>query len=204
MRERSAMPEKNTNETGNVAVTESLPWRIFEILAALPTVAWVENSEGKILAHNRGIAVGIKGRACSPGAPQTTHNKHGGFGVSSERDSPPTALPPCATPPLPPIQEYPQGLRLVTIVPDARETGWHARVVAALRALLPDVPRPDELQFTPQQRAILAKLSQGLSFKEAAYELHISHDTVLTQVARMRKRYGFEVIPRQRRRRNAP
>jgi len=200
------MPEKNTNKTGNVAVTESLPWRIREILAALPTVAWVETSEGKILAHNRGIAVGIKGKACSPSAPQTTHSKHGGFGVSSERDSPPTALPgetalsAIATHPLPPIKGYPQGLRLVLLVSGACKNESQASVISTLLALLLDAPRPDNLRLTPQQRAVYNELSRGLSGKEAAYALNISHTAVRIHLTRMRARLGEGIIPRLRRR----
>ena len=172
------MPKKHTVAHASAISAPPLPARLSEILSALPVFAWVENPAGEILAHNCGLAKW--GEHPVP--------------VAGSRDIPL----PCTTHPLPPIKGCPQGLRLVTLAPDARESDGNALVIASLLALLLGDPHPDRFHLTPQQRAILDKLSQSLSYKETAYELRISHDTVLTQVARIRKRHGFGVIPRQR------
>jgi len=192
------MPKNNRSTAPSRAAAAPLfPARISEILAALPVFAWVENSEGEILAHNRRFTpdnAGIEGRACSPSAPQIATIKHGGFGEA--------ALPVLSAYPLPPIKGCPQGLRLVTLVPDAHEAGGHALVISALLALLLDAPRPDSLPLTPQQRAVYGELSRGLSCKETAYALGISHTAVRIHLSRMRTRIGEEIIPRLRRRPN--
>jgi len=46
-----------------LAITPPLPARFDEILAALPVPAWVENSKGEILAHNRALA-GCDQKSC--------------------------------------------------------------------------------------------------------------------------------------------
>ena len=178
------MSKTHIAASASAAATPPLAARFSEILAALPIFAWVENSKGKILAHNLGLT--------TPAAVVT---------LASKRDCDlPVVSWKITTYALPPIKECSQRLRLVTLVSDAQETDCHARVISALLALLLGVSRPGGLQLTPQQRDILGKLALGHSNKETAHDLGISHDTLRVQLTRMRKRLGDEIIPRRRRR----
>jgi len=192
------MPKKHTVAPASATSAPPLPARLSELLVALPVFAWVENSAGEILMQgNARVSRADMARPAPCPLPKTGIRRGAG---RSTRDARATRI---TTYPLPPIKGCPQGLRLVTLAPDAREVDGNALVIASLLALLLGDPHPDRFHLTPQQRAILDKLSQSLSYKETAYELRISHDTVLTQVARIRKRHGFGVIPRQRRRKIA-
>jgi len=164
-----------------------LATRLSEILAAFPVFAWVENSKGKILAHNLGLT--------TPATVIALANEH-------DCDLPVVSWK-IMTYALPPIRGCPQRLRLVTLVSEAQETDCHARVIAALLALLLDASHPGGLQLTPQQRDIHGHLALGHSYKETAHDLGISHGTLRVQLTRMRKRLGDEIIPRLRRRLDA-
>jgi len=165
-----------------VVVTPSLPARFLEILVALPIFAWVENSKGKILAHNCGLA--------TPATVIALSGKRGESGAAWK----------IKAYPLPQIEGCPRRLRLVMLVCDARENDGHACVISTLLALLLDAPRPDSLRLTPQQRDIYQKLALGLSYKETASNLGITHNALLVRITRMRKRLGDGLIPRLRRR----
>jgi len=158
----------------------SLPARFTEILIALPIFAWVENSKGKILAHNCGLA--------TPATVIALSGKRGASGASWK----------LTTYPLPPIEGCPRRLRLVALVSGASESDCHARVISALLALLLGAPRPDSLRLTPQQRDIYRELSRGSSCKEIAYTLGLTHNALHVQLTRMRKRLGEGIIPRRR------
>jgi len=178
------MPEKNTTEP-------PLPERLLEILTALPMDAWVENSTGEILAQ---------GNARVPRAdmarPAPCPLPKAGVRRDAEHGTRDACAPRTATYPLPPIKGWPQGLRLVTRVSDEHKTDCQALIISTLLVLLLGESSPGIPRLTPQQRAILHELTLGNSQKEAAYALGISHDTLRTQLARMRKQHGDEIIPR--------
>jgi len=168
-----------------------LPARLHEILASLPMDAWVENSQGEILAP---------GNARAPRAdmarPAPCPLPKAGVQRDAEHGTRDARAPRTATYPLPPIKGCPPGLRLVTRVSDEHKTDRQALIISTLLALLLGEPRPGSPRLTPQQRAILHELSLGNSQKEAAHNLCISHDTLRTQLARMRKQHGDGIIPR--------
>lgn len=153
-----------------------LPARFLDVLAALPAVAWVEDAGGNILARNFDPASDDHPAAISDAAPLAT-----------------------AIYPLPSVDGSPLRLRLVACISDADENDCHTRVIAALLSLLLGAARLDGLRFTPQQRDIHAELLRGSSYKEAAYNLGISHNALLVQITRMRSRLGDGIIPRLRR-----
>jgi len=180
------MPKKNIiasaapASAAATAAARPLPARFLEILIALPIFAWVENSKGKILAHNCGLA--------TPATVIALSGKRGVPGASWK----------ITTYPLPLIEGCPRRLRLVTLVSCAGKNDCHARVISALLSLLLGATHPDSLQLTPLQRDIYRELSRGSSHKEAASNLGISHNALHVHLTRMRKRFGEGIIPRRR------
>jgi len=204
-----------------VAATPSLPARFLEILVALPMFAWVENSKGEILAHNLGLTGGDQKLSQRPFAfrvarasrvPAWASRPSPKAGVRRDaergtRDARATRTAAALSPaswkttayPLPPVEGCPRRLRLVTLASDAHENDSHACVISTLLALLLGTPCPDIRLLTPQQRVIYQELARGLSYKETAANLGISHDALLAHITRMRKRLGDGIIPRRRR-----
>jgi len=198
------MSKKHIAASASVgAAAPPLPARLLEILSALPMDAWVENSTGEILAQ--GNARVPRADMARP-APCPLHKNAGRYAHApsvrrdAEHGTRDARAPQTTTYPLPPIKGCPRDLRLVTHVPDARENDCHVRVVSALLAQLLGEARHDDLPFTPQQRAVCDELSRGLSCKEIAYKLGISHTAVRIHLSRMRTRLGEGIIPRLRRR----
>jgi len=144
--------------------------------------AWVENSKGEILARNR--------RRMKSATVIAIASKRNSSGKLTEY-------------PLPSINGSPHRLRLVALVSGAEENDSHARVIATLLALLLGAEHPAYLQPTPLQRAIYDKRALGLSNKEIAFALGISHSALRVHLTRMRNRFGDRIIPRHRRRTSA-
>jgi len=218
------MPKNHTDASTSAATTpplsSTLPERLTEILSALPFFAWVENPEGEILTHNRGLA-GCDQKSSQPAlafrgarasrvpawasrpSPNTGARRDAVRSTGDAR-APRTEMTTflstrkLTTYPLPPLEGSPRGLRLVALVSGASQNDCHARVVSALLAILLGVTRADTFRLTPQQRAIYGELSRGSSHIEAASNLGISHNALRVQLTRMRKRLGNGIIPRLR------
>jgi len=194
------MPEKNT-------AAPLLPARLLEILAALPMNARVETSQGEILARKHDLPkegelpAPLEGSKMLPLHSELSPPSHKtGARRGAGRSTRDARAPQIAAYPLPPIKGCPQDMRLVTLVSDERKTDCQALIISTLLVLLLGETQPAIPRLTPQQHAILHELSLGLEHKEAAYALGISHDTLRTQVARMRRQQGDGIIPRIRRR----
>jgi len=145
------------------------PPRFSELLNRFPCPAWIEDFSGRILVRN-------------------AHHR-----ATQNRRSRQTAVHPL------PLADGAQHLRLVALLPAGQQAACQRRVISALLALLPDVPRPDEPPLTPRQRDTYNKLSLNLDNKAIAFELGITHNALLVRMTRLRKRLGEDKVPRQRR-----
>jgi len=183
----------------NNIAAPALPARLSELLAALPMVAWVENSTGEILAQgNARVPRADMARPAPCLLPKAGVRRDAEHGTRDAR------VPRTMMFPLPPIKGCPPGLRLVTRVSDEHKTDRQALIISTLLVLLLREERPNLPRLSPQQRAIYDKLSRGVYYKDAASDLRITYATLRTQVARMRKRHGDEILPRLRRRVTTP
>jgi len=204
------MPKKHIIASTSAAATQPLslllPARLTEILIALPFFAWVENSKGEIFAQgNARVPRADMARPAPCPRPKTSARRDAGRGTRDARATR-TKTTSLQTPwkittyPLPPIEGCPRQLRLAALVSGANKNDCHARVISALLSLLLGATHHDCPLITPQQRDIHDKLSLGLSYKETAHALGISHNALRVQVLRMRKRLGDKIFPRLRRR----